>query len=324
MKKLTMYCCRLVTLALLLASYSCKQEASDVGGVTDKIPENVTLWTYSPASITVAWDRTEGATSYTVQLLGSKDSDTPVDAYTTTSKDFYQFSGLQETRGYYARVRANVDYATGEWVYVMNGSQPGRIMPKYGFVDDDYEEPEPEPIIEPVLYPNFPEGWETHGGGPGSSRKPSHTGAGPEGDQADIFPSGKWLMPNMYTLSTASIGTKVGTWGLMMNANVATFLTMDFDLPYGASKLSFVYGVPTTTNANDMDVVNNSVFVKVEYSQDGGTTWTSFGDDLEVSNFEQYTKSYDLDIQGPVRFRIGKNNSRARLIVDEIAVYYLE
>src|SRR5690606_31115713 len=101
MKKLTTYCCHLVALTLLLASHSCKQEASDVGGVTDKIPENVILWTYSTSSITVAWDRIEGATSYTVQLLGSKDSESPIDAYTTVSKDFYQFSGLQETRGYY-------------------------------------------------------------------------------------------------------------------------------------------------------------------------------------------------------------------------------
>ena len=317
MKRLTMYCCHLVALALLLASYSCKQEASDVGGVTDKIPENVILWTYSPSSITVAWDRVEGATSYTVQLLGSKDSESPLDAYTTTSKDFYQFSSLQETRGYYVRVRANVDYNTGDWVYIMNGSEPGRIMPKYGFVDEDYEEPPLPP--EPELYPNFPEGWEVHEG----TRKPSHTGAGPTGKQSDIFPTGEWLMPNMYTLSTASIGTKVGTWGLMMNASVATFLEMDFDLPDGAAKLSFVYGVPTTTNANDMDVVNNSVFVKVQYSQDGGVNWTSLGDDLEVSDFAQYTKSYDLDIKGPVRFRIGKNNSKARLIVDEIAVYYV-
>lgn len=317
MKKLTMYCCHLFALALLLGVSSCKQDASDIGGVTDKVPGNVILQTYSTSSITVTWDKVDGATSYTIQLLGTKDSDVPINAYTTTSKNFYQFTGLQETSGYYVRVRANVNYATGNWIYIMDGQQKGRIMPKYGFVDESYVSPPPPPPL--ILYANFPEGWEVHDA---TARKASHTGNGPTGKQSDVFPSGEWLMPNMYTLSTASIGTKVGTWGLMMNASVATNLEMDFDLPDGARKFSFVYGVPTTTNANDVDVVNNSVLVKVQYSKDRGVTWISLGDDLVLSDFAQYTKSYDLDIQGPVRFRIGKNNSRARLIVDEVAVYY--
>lgn len=318
MQKVLTFWCRILTIVMVLAAYSCKDEP-DHGGVTDKTPDNVILWTYSETTITVAWDQVGGATSYTVQLMADKHSDTPLDAYTTVSKDFYQFSGLHETTGYYVRVRANVDYATGPWVYIMNEGEPGRIMPKYGFVDDDFEEPEPEPVVEPQLYPNFPEGWET----PVGTRKGSHTGTSTTTNrQSELHPTGEWLMTNMYTLSTATIGTKVDTWGLMMNANVATALEMDFDLPYGASKLSFVYGVPTTTNANDQDVVNNAVRINVEYSQDGGTTWQTIGDEFELTDFEQHTKSYDLEIEGNVRFRIGKNNSRARLIIDEVAVYY--
>ncbi len=311
-----MYRYYLCAFILLLASYSCKQDESDVGGVTDKLPENVHLSEYSSSSITVAWNRVEGGTSYTVQLLGSKDSESPIDAYTTTSKDFYRFSGLEEIRGYYVRVRANVDYATGDWVYITNGSQPARIMPKYGFVDEDFEEPEPEPSKE--LYPNFPEGWEEHQGG----RKSSHGGEGPTGRQSDVFPSGEWLMPNMYTNSAAAIVNKNGTWALMMNTNVATYLEMDFDLELGASKFSFYYGTATQTNANDVDVVNVPIHVKVEYSQDGGDTWNPLGDDLIVTTTEiQYFQEYELNIEGPVRFRIGKSNSRARLMVDDIAVY---
>lgn len=316
MKKLTTYCCHLVILILLSFSYSCKQDESDAGGTTDKLPENVLLSDFSSSSITVAWDRVEGVTSYTVELLGSKDSDTPIDAYTTTSKDVYRFSGVEETSDYYVRVRANVNYATGNWVYIMDGSQPARIMPKYGFVDEDFEEPEPEPIKE--LYPNFPEGWEEHQGG----RKPSHGGEGPTGRQSDLFPSGEWLMPNMYTNSAAAIVHKFGEWGLMMNTNVATYLAMDFDLELGASKFSFYYGTATQTNANDVDVVNVPIHVKVEYSQDGGDTWIPVGEDLIVTTTEiQYFQEYELDIEGPVRFRIGKSNSRARLMVDDIAVY---
>lgn len=316
MKKITIYCCYLVALILLSASYSCKQEESDVGGVTDKLPENVHLSDFSSSSITVAWERIEGVTSYTVQLLGSADSESPVEAYTTTSKDNYRFSGVEETRGYYVRVRANVDYATGDWMYIMNGQERARIMPKYGFVDLDFEEPEPEPAKE--LYPNFPEGWEEHQGG----RKPSHGGEGPTGRQSDVFPSGEWLMPNMYTNSAAAIVHKLGTWAVMMNTNVATYLEMDFDLELGASKLSFYYGTATESNANDVDVVNVPILVKVEYSQDSGNTWIPLGDDLQVTTTEvQYLQEYELDIEGPVRFRIGKSDSRARLMVDEIAVY---
>jgi|GEM_PF-1346908 len=320
MKKLTLNRCHLAILALLLTFCSCKEEAPDIGGVTDKIPQNVNMSGYSASTITVAWDRIEGPTSYTVQLLGSKDSNSPLKAYTTTSKDFYQFSGLEETRGYYVRVRANVDYATGNWVYIMNGAQPARIMPKFGFVSDDFIAPEPKP--EPQLYPNFPEGWETFAGPPGTGRKASHTGNGPTGRQSDVFPSGEWLMPNMYTISNAALIHRIGLWAVMMNTNVATFLEMDFDLPKGASKFSFYYSIPTTTNASDIDVVNNPVMVKVEYSTDSGASWTALGPDLAVTTADtQYFKEYKLDIQGPVRFRIGKNNSKARLMVDEVAVY---
>lgn len=323
MKKISKYCCHILMPMLLLAFYSCdRKDVETSGGVTDKSPKNVHLSEYSSSSITVAWDRVEGATSYTAQLLGSKGgSDTPIDAYTTVSNDFYRFDGLEETRGYYVRVRANVEYATGDWVYIMDGQDPARIMPKYGFVDEDFEEPEPDPAKE--LYPNFPEGWEDHAG-PGS-RKPSHTAEGPTGRQSDVFATGEWLMPNMYTNSAVAIVHKFGTWALMMNSRVATALEMDFDLPYGASKFSFYYGTATQTNASDVDVENVPIIVKVEYSQDAGDTWVQLGDDLQVTTTEvQYFQEYELDIKGPVRFRIGKSDSRARLMVDDISVYMNE
>lgn len=305
-------------LFILLFSNSCKQGESVIIGTTDKMPTNVILWSYSPTSITVSWDHIEGATSYTVQLLGNKDSDKPIDAYTTTTKDFYQFSNLQDTSGYYLRVRANTDYKVGDWVYIMNGSLPGRIMPKYGFVADDFKEPEPQPNIDPILYPNFPEGWEVHGG----TRKSSHTGNGPTQRQSDVFPSGEWLMPNMYTNSAAAIIHKVGNWAVMMNTGVATYLEMDFDLPNGARKFSFIYGAATLTNANET-ALPLTIELTVEYSIDSGKSWNRMGESLSVDDLQvQYFKEYVLDIKGPVRFRIGKNTSRARPIVDEIAIYY--
>ncbi len=316
MKNLITYCYHLIAFFLLLTLFSCDEKEDDIGGFTDKLPENVHMSDHSTSSITASWDRVEGATSYTAQLLDAKESDSPIDGY-TTSYDHYRFSGLEETHGYYVRVRANVNFDTGDWVYIMDGDERARIMPKYGFVDENFEEPEPEPVKE--LYPNFPEGWEEH---PGPFRKSSHTGDGPTGRQSDIFPTGEWLMPNMYTHSVSSIVHKIGTWAVMMNARVETYLEMDFDLPYGASKFSFYYGTATQSNSNDLDVVNSPIIVKVEYSQDSGNSWIPLGDDLFVTTTEeQYFKEYDLNIVGPVRFRIGKNDSRARLMVDEIAVY---
>lgn len=307
----------LLGFALLLPTlHSCDQETEEVGGTTDKIPGNVHISDFSSSNITVSWDLAEGATSYTAQLLESRSSDTPVDAY-TTSYDHYQFSGLKEAVGYYVRVRANDGFATGSWVYVMSGGEVARIMAGYGIVDEDFVVPEPEPVKE--LYPNFPEGWEEHDE---RDRKKSHTGAGPTGRQSDVFPSGEWLMPNMYTNSAAAIVNKVGTWAVMMNANVATCLEMDFDLHYGASKFSFYYGTPTITNANDLDVVNTPIVVTVSYSQDGGESWTQIGEELYVTTADnQYFIEYELNIKGPVRFKICKSDSRARLMIDEISVY---
>ena len=310
MKKILNYCCYLLLLPALLNSSACKEASETSGGYTDKVPSNVRLEAFTSSSITVAWDLVEGATSYTVELLGSSTSEDPIDAYTTTSKDNYRFTGLNEIQGYYIRVRANVNYDRGDWVYIMDAGEKVRIMPKYGVVDPGFEEPEPEP--EKELYPNFPEGWENHAG----TRKGGYDG------ESDVFPSGEWLMPDMYLNSVSSIVNKIGDWGLMMRNNVATSLAMNFDLPYGASKFSFYYGTVTKTNANDLDAENNPIIVTVEYSQDAGETWTALGDDLQVTNVEeQYFAEYDLDIEGPVRFRISKNDSRARLLVDEISVY---
>lgn len=104
------------------------------------VPENVELLEYTNTSITVAWDFVEGATSYTVQLLSSADSDYPLHMYTTSSEDYYQFTGLSPRKSYFARVRANFPYsATSKWTYIMDGDNYARIMPAYGIVDSDFE-----------------------------------------------------------------------------------------------------------------------------------------------------------------------------------------
>jgi len=158
-----------------------------------------------------------------------------------------------------------------------------------------------------ALYANFPEGWENDYDG---VRKAAYGGT------SDIFPSGEWLMPNMYTLNSATIINKNGTWALMMRG--LTSLQMNFDLNEGASKFSFYYGA-ATLSSTDAEL---PMVVKVEYSQNGGSTWQQMGDDLIVSDQTvKYFFETTLNLTGQVRFRISKDASAPRLFVDDVAVY---
>lgn len=222
---------------VLLTLFSCKRDdEKDLNNLSKEVPENVDLAKYTSSSITVSWDSVKGATSYYVQLMGTDDpDDKPLNRYIVIGENSYTFDGLGELSAYYVRVRANLNTIASEWVYIMDGSNPGRIIPRYGIVEEDFE---PEP--EPVLYPGFPEGWEVHEGG----RKSAYAG------NKDAFPSGEWLMPNMYSISVASITNKIGDWAMLLRGGVAPYLEMNFDLPEGASLLSFYYGA-ATQNATD-------------------------------------------------------------------------
>ncbi len=166
-----------------------------------------------------------------------------------------------------------------------------------------------EPYRPDQLYLNFPEGWEV----PVGARKGGYT----TGDGTETYASGQWLMPNMYTLSSTNVINKNGTWSLMLRNAVATGVAMNFNLPYGASKFSFIYGAAVPTADTTMPII-----VTVEYSQDSGNTWTALESPLPVTNpTTKYVKEYILDIKGPVRFKISKDASASRLFVDDIAVY---
>lgn len=172
----------------------------------------------------------------------------------------------------------------------------------------DYQGQALEPYKPGELYANFPEGWENVIG----VRKGGYTsGAG------ETYPTGEWLMTRCYTLNSANVINKTGTWSLMMQNNQTGVVEMNFNLPYGVSKFSFDYGsaVPGTDTKLPINV-------KVEYSQDSGNTWKQLETLLIVSNpSTKYTKVYTLDLKGPVRFRISKDNADARLFVDQVAVY---
>ncbi|NCC89466.1 MAG: fibronectin type III domain-containing protein [Spirochaetia bacterium] len=139
MKNILLYL-PLLLLTLVASSCDYDRETEISTAHENHFPANVELLEYTPNSITVAWDFVEGATSYTVQLLNTADSDYPLVTYTTTDEDYYQFTGLSRRENYYARVRANFPYsAVSRWSYLMDGEQSARIMTAYGIVDPDFE-----------------------------------------------------------------------------------------------------------------------------------------------------------------------------------------
>jgi hypothetical protein len=171
---------------------------------------------------------------------------------------------------------------------------------------NDYEEGSLDPYTPNELYVNFPESFEN----PLGTRKGGYT----TGTQ-ETYATGEWLMSRCYTLSSANLTGKTGTWAIMMQNAQISVLTMNFNLVYGASKFSFDYGAATATDTN------LPITMKVEYSQDSGNTWQQLEELLVVTNTAKQTKEYILDLNGPVRFRISKDNAAARAFIDNIAIY---
>lgn len=104
------------------------------------------------------------------------------------------------------------------------------------------------------------------------------------------------------------------------HASLDALLQMDFDVPNGASKVTFFYG----SYWNDP-----TSWFKLEYSTDKGATWQQAGEPIRDAHTT--TESMDskqaiflMNIQGPVRFRINRpqaNNVGGRLGVDDFAIF---
>ncbi|MBF6629390.1 MAG: fibronectin type III domain-containing protein [Proteiniphilum sp.] len=140
MKKNILFYLPLLMFSLIAFSCEFDNETEISTAHENDFPENVEMLEYSSNSITVAWDFVDGATSYTVQLLNAADTDYPAYTYTTTTEDYYMFTGLSRRENYYARVRANFPYsAVSGWAYLMDGENNARIMTAYGIVDPDFE-----------------------------------------------------------------------------------------------------------------------------------------------------------------------------------------
>lgn len=161
-------------------------------------------------------------------------------------------------------------------------------------------------FMAPENYVGFPEGFETIFG----SRK-----VNANTDGYDDYPSGRWFLQKAISNSSANVVHKNEDWGVMLNKDVAS-ISMDFDLMFGATKLSFYYAAATKAPGD-----SSPITVYAEYSQDAGETWITLEPELIVDDQNvQYFKEYELNIKGSVRFRIRKNDSPARLVVDDIFI----
>ncbi len=86
-------------------------------------------------------------------------------------------------------------------------------------------------------------------------------------------------------------------------------IEMTEDVADGASKVTFYAGNWSSSEA--------SPTLQLQYSTNGGSTWTTVGTCSPTTTWKQY--SFDMNVTGNVRFRI-KQTAGARLNIDDIAI----
>lgn len=167
-------------------------------------------------------------------------------------------------------------------------------------------------IDNSLLYPNFPESFEIADG----------NFIGYEGgERVRTFPSGAWNFTQAAIVNTRIVYDDRPTTGIdairiRQNLTTSAYVQMDFDVPNGASKVTVWYSVYFKDVSSTW---------RLEYSTDGGTTWTQTGSDISDAGFIKKQAVFNMDITGPVRFRINKlglgATNNGRLCIDDFAIY---
>lgn len=104
------------------------------------------------------------------------------------------------------------------------------------------------------------------------------------------------------------------------HASSDAILQMDFDVPDGATKVTFWYG----SYYDDP-----SSWFRLEYSTNQGATWQQIGENItdahkNSESLQAKQAVFMMNIQGPVRFRVNRpqaNNVGGRLGLDDFAIY---
>ena len=99
-----------------------------------------------------------------------------------------------------------------------------------------------------------------------------------------------------------------GSLGCCFGKNANSSITMNEDVYNGASKITF-YAAKYGNDAN--------ATLQVQYSTNGGSTWTTLNTCALNGTWQQYT--FNLDVTGSVRFKF-QQTAGARLNIDDIAI----
>ena len=168
-------------------------------------------------------------------------------------------------------------------------------------------------------YANFPETFEF----PAATEKAAYDM--PAIDNIITLKSGSWKLEQS-VIGAVRNSDRFNSMGLQAirmqkDLTVPALLQMNFDLPKGASKISLVYG----SYASDP-----SCTWRLEYSKDGGVSWTKVGADVTDASSKPKLITFNVDIKGAVRFRInklglGKSNvpflQNGQLNIEDLTIY---
>lgn len=132
--------------------------------------------------------------------------------------------------------------------------------------------------------------------------------------------SGNWTFDGA-TLVTKTAARPIntdGTKGVQFNQRneVPLYLQMNFDVYRGASKVTILHGSYGT---------DPGTIWRLEYSTNGGVSWSQIGDDVIANNKNAETAEFNMDIKGQVRFRVHKlalgADNNGRLNLDDFIIY---
>lgn len=165
------------------------------------------------------------------------------------------------------------------------------------------------PVTKNILYPNFPESFEVSQGWLETWQV--------------SYPSGNWKSnkSSVRNQTTDIIASGAHAWRADWNNTVPIYLEMNFDVPNGANMVSVYYG---------SFGVDPSCTWQLEYSTDQGKIWSQVGESVSAESRTSKQIIFEVDIDGPVRFRIHKlalgassaTIKNGRLSIDDFAIYH--
>ncbi len=145
------------------------------------------------------------------------------------------------------------------------------------------------------LYNGYPEDFES----PDAAQKGSYNMTATDNNLA--LKTGNWKLYYAILGNTAGRDrfnpTGKQCIRMQQQLNFDAYVQMNFDLPNGASKVTFSYGAYYTDASSTF---------RLEYSQDGGTTWQTTGAPVSDASDASKVAIFLMDIKGPVRFRVNK------------------